>query len=215
MPAGFVGMNDFALGIEQNACLEHPVRGMAMDSARERLLDAADVLIYRNGVHATGTQAILEAAGVARMSLYHHFGSKEALVVAALERRDDRWMRWFSEAVDAHGTDARERILGMFGVLQEWFAKPDFHGCVFISVCGEGFERDHPVRAVARRAKERLRAFILELCQGAGVPRAELLAQQLFLLVDGAIVAALVEPKCTAAADARSAAATLLKARIN
>jgi AcrR family transcriptional regulator len=185
-----------------------------MDIARERLLDAAEVLIYQNGVQATGTEAILEVAGAARMSLYNHFGSKEGLVIAALERRDDRWMRWFSEAVEARGADVTERILGMFDVLQEWFSRPDFHGCAFINVSGE-FQKDHPVRVVARRHKERLRAFILELCSGANVPCAELLARQLFLLVEGAIVAALIEPKCTAAADAHLAAATLLKAHTN
>jgi AcrR family transcriptional regulator len=186
-----------------------------MDTARERLLDAAEVLIYRNGVHATGTEAIIEAAGTARMSLYNHFGSKEGLVVAALERRDERWMRWFSEAVNARTTDRRARILGMFDVLQEWFAEPGFHGCAFINVAGGEFEKDHAVRVVARRHKEKLRAFILGLCREAKLSRAEQLARQLFLLVEGAIVAAMVEPKCTASADARSAAAALLKAHAN
>jgi AcrR family transcriptional regulator len=183
-----------------------------MDTARERLLDAAEVLIYRNGVHATGTEAILEAAGTARMSLYNHFGSKEGLVVAALERRDERWMRWFSESVDARSTHGRARILAMFDVLHDWFAQPDFHGCSFINASGEAFEKDHPVRIVARRHKARLRAYILQLCREAKLSRADLLARQLFLLVEGAIVAELVEPKSGAAADARSAASALLKA---
>jgi len=186
-----------------------------MDTARERLLDTAEELIYRDGVHAMGTEAILDAAGTARMRLYNHFGSKEGLVVAALERRDERWMRWFGDSLEARTTNGRARLLAIYAVLQEWFTKPDFHGCAFINVSGEEFDKDHRTRVVARPHKEKLRACILRLCREAKVPRADVLARQLFLLVEGAIVAAMIEPKSTAAADARSVAAALRKAHAN
>jgi len=186
-----------------------------MDSVRERLLDAAEALIYRNGIHATGTDAILKKSGTARMSLYNHFGSKDGLVVAALERRDERWMQWFGAEVSARGSDPREGILAMFDALRVWFAQPDFHGCAFINAAGEVFEEDHAVRAVARRHKTRLRAFILRLCIDANLAEPDSLARQLFLLVEGAIVAALVERGCSAATDAREAAAALLKTRMS
>lgn len=181
-----------------------------MEAVRERLLDAAEALVYRNGIHATGTKAILDAADTARMSLYNHFGSKEGLVVAALERRDERWMRWFEEETGKH-KPGRERVLGMFEVLDSWFKSPDFHGCAFINVSGEIYDADDPARVVARRHKARLRAFIEKTCAEAGLSRPAMLARQIFLLVDGAIVTALVEPGCSAATDARKVAETLMQ----
>src|ERR1700750_3274357 len=90
-------------------------------SARERLLDAAEALIYAGGIHATGVDAIVRQSGTARKSFYTHFESKDALVAAALERRDERWMNWFIEGTEKSGKTARRRLLGMFDVLREWF----------------------------------------------------------------------------------------------
>lgn len=182
-----------------------------MGQVRDRLLDAAEKLIYRDGIHATGTEAILAEAGVARMSLYNQFGSKDALVLAALERRDDRWMAWFQTGIEARAADATSRLLAIFDQLDEWFSTDDFHGCAFINVSGEQFAPDHPVRIVARRHKARMRDSILGFCQEAGVAKPDTLARQLFLLAEGAIVAELVEPGCGASADARQAAAILLE----
>ena len=72
-------------------------------SARERLLDAAEALIYAGGIHATGVDAIVKQSGTARKSFYTHFESKDALVAAALERRDERWMNWFIAGTLRHG----------------------------------------------------------------------------------------------------------------
>ncbi len=106
-------------------------------SARERLLDAAEALIYAGGIHATGVDAIVKQSGTARKSFYTHFESKDALVAAALERRDERWMNWFIEGTLRHGKSARTHLLGMFDVLREWFASEDFHGCAFLNASGE------------------------------------------------------------------------------
>jgi AcrR family transcriptional regulator len=184
-----------------------------MTTVRDRLLDAAEALIYQNGIHATGTEAILARAEVARMSLYNQFGSKEALVLAALERRDDRWMAWFRDGIEARAADATRRLPAIFDQLAEWFDTKDFHGCAFINVSGEQFAPDHPARLVARRHKARLRQLILELCQEAGIGQPDTLARHLFLLVEGAIVAAMVEPGCAAAEDGKQAALMLLGGR--
>src|ERR1700730_17555084 len=89
---------------------------------RERLLDAAEALIYAGGIHATGVDAIVRLSGTARKSFYAHFESKDARVAAALERRDERWMNWFVDGTLRCGKTARARLLGMFDVLREWFA---------------------------------------------------------------------------------------------
>src|ERR1700744_4462300 len=133
-------------------------------NARERLLDAAEALIYAGGIHATGVDAIVRQSGAARKSFYTHFGSKDALVAAALERRDERWMNWFMTGTQQCGKTARKRLLGMFDVLREWFASDDFHGCALLNAAGEIASCDDPIRVVARKHKERLLDFVRTQC---------------------------------------------------
>ncbi|RQS13116.1 TetR/AcrR family transcriptional regulator [Burkholderia sp. Bp9002] len=184
--------------------------------ARDRLIDAAEALIYSGGIHATGVDAIVKRSGAARKSFYSHFESKEALVVAALERRDERWMRWFVDATLARGKTPRTQLLGMFDVLRDWFQQPDFHGCAFLNTSGEIADADDPVRIVARAHKARLLAFVRErldaLADDAGVERRTLarVARQWLVLIDGAIGVALVSGDATAARDARATAELLL-----
>ncbi|KVN73248.1 TetR/AcrR family transcriptional regulator [Burkholderia ubonensis] len=186
--------------------------------ARDRLLDAAEALIYSGGIHATGVDAIVKRSGAARKSFYSHFESKEALVVAALERRDERWMRWFVDATLARGKTPRTQLLGMFDVLRDWFSQPDFHGCAFLNASGEIVDADDPVRIVARAHKARLLAFVRErldaLADDAGIERRTLarVARQWLVLIDGAIGVALVSGDATAARDARATAELLLDA---
>src|SRR5580704_3689506 len=186
------------------------------NSARERLLAAAEALIYAGGIHATGVDAIVRRSGTARKSFYTHFESKDALVAAALERRDERWMKWFIDGTQRNGKTPRTRLLGMFAVLREWFASEAFHGCAFLNASGEIAVADDPIRVVAREHKERLLAFVREQCDehmaecGADIVRATRLARQWLILIDGAIGVALVSGDADVALDARAAAEQLL-----
>jgi AcrR family transcriptional regulator len=192
--------------------IEDPAPG----SARERLLDAAEALIYAGGIHATGVDAIVRQSGTARKSFYTHFGSKDALVAAALERRDERWMNWFIRGTLKHGKSARKRLLGMFDVLREWFVSENFHGCAFLNAAGEIASADDPIRIVAREHKERLLAFVRAQCDefavecGMDKRRTAKLSRQWLILLDGAIAVALVSGEADAALDARAAAEPLL-----
>ncbi|QTO45547.1 TetR/AcrR family transcriptional regulator [Burkholderia latens] len=185
---------------------------------RDRLLDAAEALIYSGGIHATGVDAIVKRSGAARKSFYSHFESKEALVLAALERRDERWMRWFVDATLARGKSPRAQLLGMFDVLRDWFVQPDFHGCAFLNASGEIARADDPVRVVARMHKARLLAFVRErfdaYADAVALERRGLarIARQWLVLIDGAIGVALVSGDATAARDARATAELLLDA---
>ncbi|WP_025599234.1 TetR/AcrR family transcriptional regulator [Burkholderia sp. WSM2230] len=191
----------------------------AAPGARERLLDAAEALIYAGGIHATGVDAIVRQSGTARKSFYAHFESKDALVAAALERRDERWMNWFIAGTQQRGTTARKRLLGMFDVLREWFASKDFHGCAFLNAAGEIASAEDPIRVVARQHKERLLAFVrtqfdefiaeshLDARRAAGLSR------QWLVLLDGAIAVALVSGEPDAALDAQAVARTVLDAQ--
>jgi AcrR family transcriptional regulator len=185
--------------------------------ARERLLEAAEALIYAGGIHATGVDAIVREAGAARKSFYTWFESKDALVAAALSRRDERWMRWFIEGTLKRGRTPEARLLGMFDVLREWFASEGFHGCAFLNASGEIGSPDDPIRLVAREHKARLLAFVREQCdelmsaRGADRRHAARLARQWLILIDGAIGVALVSGESDAALDARAAAKSLLE----
>jgi AcrR family transcriptional regulator len=187
-------------------------------SARERLLEAAEALIYAGGIHATGVDAIVRQSGTARKSFYTHFESKDALVAAALERRDERWMKWFIEGTLRRGKTPRMRLLAMFAVLHEWFASDDFHGCAFLNASGEIATADDPIRMVAREHKERLLAFVQAHCDeyrvefGKDGQSAARLARQWLILIDGAISVALVSGEPDAALDACAAAEQLLDA---
>ncbi|RZF31568.1 TetR/AcrR family transcriptional regulator [Paraburkholderia sp. UYCP14C] len=187
-------------------------------SARERLLDAAEALIYAGGIHATGVDAIVRQSGTARKSFYTHFESKDALVAAALERRDERWMNWFIAGTQRCGKSARKRLLGMFDVLREWFASADFHGCAFLNAAGEIESVDDPIRVVARKHKARLLDFVRAECDAfvaeaqIDARRAAPLARQWLVLLDGAIAVALVSGEADAALDAQTVGKILLDA---
>ncbi|WP_133646497.1 TetR/AcrR family transcriptional regulator [Paraburkholderia flava] len=185
-------------------------------SARERLLEAAEALIYAGGIHATGVDAIVKQSGTARKSFYTHFESKDALVAAALERRDERWMNWFIAGTKRHGRTPRTQLLGMFDVLREWFVSDDFHGCAFLNAAGEIATADDPIRIVAREHKERLLRFVRTVCDeyiassGESARLAARLSRQWLILIDGAIGVALVSGDADAALDARAAAERVL-----
>lgn len=185
-----------------------PTRTLDPD-VNARLLDAAERLFYARGVQAVGVDAVVSEAGVATKTLYAHFGSKDGLVEAYLRRRDQRWHDWLRGALAA-ADDGPARVLAVFDALGEWFATPGFNGCAFINVAGE-LATSPAVRVVARDHKRLLRAVLCEVAAQAGVDEPTVLAEQLMLLVEGAIVTAHVEGDSHAALRARSAASALLE----
>jgi AcrR family transcriptional regulator len=179
-------------------------------AARERILDAASDLFYREGFRAAGIDTIVARAGVAKMTLYHHFPSKDELVVAFLRRRDERWRCWFGAAVERRAATPRERLLAAFDALEEWFASPDFRGCAFINAAAEFPDPEHPARQAVLEHKQQVRAYLHQLSIETGLSDADALAQQLLILMEGAIVTAVIEGGAAAAQGARRAAAVLL-----
>ncbi|WP_026415237.1 TetR/AcrR family transcriptional regulator [Actinomadura oligospora] len=164
---------------------------MADDSkppARRRILDAADELFYEHGINSTGVDAVIEAAGVARMTFYKHFGGKQALIMAYLEGRETRWQFRLQRAIDAAGEDPRARLLAVFDALKGWAASESrFRGCSFVNALAELAEPDHPARAVVHAYKAALRDCVFQLAEESGTPDPELLTDQLLLVYEGAI----------------------------
>ncbi|MFG0275875.1 MAG: TetR/AcrR family transcriptional regulator [Phycisphaerales bacterium] len=161
-------------------------------SARDRLVDAALDLFQREGFHATGIDRILSKAGVARMTLYNHFKSKDELILAALRRADERFRNWFMQEVERRATKPRERLLALFDVLADWHRRPEFHGCVFGGAASEFADAGNPIQGVCAEHKRLMVHFVRTLASDAGAPDPDALAQQLCLLMDGATAQATV-----------------------
>jgi AcrR family transcriptional regulator len=180
-------------------------------SARDRLLAAADELFYAEGVHVVGIDRIVERAGVAKASLYSTFGSKDELVRAYLEKHFHRRQRAIARVLAAYDTP-RERLLGVFGEIEESLAGSEFRGCRFISAAAEARPGDAS-EVVAEEYRAWLRSLFTDLSAAAGAIDAQQLGRQLSLLYDGAAVAARMDIDRDAAAKAlRSAVVALLEA---
>jgi AcrR family transcriptional regulator len=163
----------------------------AAPDARERILGAAYDLFSQQGIRAVGIDAIIERSGVARMTLYRHFASKDALALAFLERREERWTHgWLEREVEARTSDPAERLLAIFDVFDEWFQRPDFEGCAFINVLLETADPAHDLHRACTDYLANIRAFLEGLASEAGVEDPEGFARQWHILMKGSIVAA-------------------------
>ena len=179
------------------------------DMTRTIILDVTEKLIYRHGITATGMDLLVKTAGVSRKSIYRYFANKDELVIAALQRRDERWMQWLRDEVE-RVEGSGERLLALFDALKAWFERADFRGCAFINTSGETGDPQDPVRLVAKAHKQKLFLYARELCQAHGLPDPEQQAAQLLILIDGAITVALIMGDSTAADNAQHMARTLL-----
>src|SRR5437667_3770363 len=179
------------------------------ESAHSRLLNAATRLFCKNGINATGIDAIIEEAGTAKTTLYKLFGSKTNLVHAVLESEGKQWREWFIGAIEAGGGDAQTKLTRIFPALKSWFGEERFYGCPFINAVGEHDKDAKQFRAIALRHKKVVLAHIEKLADEMGATDPESLAHQLALLIDGAIVAAMVSRDPGVAATAALAAGNL------
>jgi len=164
------------------------------------------------GFHAVSVDAILEAAGVARMTLYKNFGSKEDLIVATLKREDTMFRQWLVSAVEAQSTHSEERILGLFHALHDRFASDGYYGCAFIRASVEYPTPGHPVHRAAREHKEMIRSYVRGLAAEVEGADPMTLSEQLYLLFEGAITASQLHGEPWPAEYARQAAEKLLAA---
>ena len=125
------------------------------------------------------------------MTLYRHFASKDALVLAFLERREERWIHdWLQREVEVRAVDPGDRLLAIFDVFDEWFHRPDFEGCSFINVLLEIAEPGHVVHQASRDHLARIHAYVGQLASAAGVSDPDDFARQWHILMKGSIVAA-------------------------
>lgn len=181
---------------------------------KDHLVQTALDLFDRDGFTATGIDKILAAAGVAKMTLYNNFKSKDQLIVATLQSRDLAWRAWFEKTVEelaaaapgGAGANPSARLTGLFDALEAWFNQRGFRGCIFQKASAEFPARKGPIRAAILDHKMQVFAFVRDLCEQAGAADPIVLAGELYLLMEGAIVSAQVTGDRTAALRARQAA---------
>ncbi|CCG04784.1 TetR/AcrR family transcriptional regulator [Blastococcus saxobsidens] len=162
------------------------VRGPAV---RERLLDAAETLFHRDGIGRTGVDAVLAQAGVSTATLYAHFGGKDPLVAAYLQRRLDRWRRVWDDAVAA-ATTPEDRLLAVFDALARFRAdQPAARGCAFLATAVEIPGPDHPALDVVAADTAHLRDRLRSLAADLPVADPDSLAEHILLAYDGTLAA--------------------------
>ena len=184
-------------------------RSRETSEARQRILETADRLFYQHSIRAVGIDRIIAEAGVAKMSLYKHFPSKDDLILTVLKHREAGVLEFFRSAMERHGKKARGPLRAFFAALREWFETPGFRGCPFQNAATELADPAHPGTEFVRGHKQRFGEFLGGLAEKAVGKAAAKVAPAVTLLVEGAIVTAMIQGRPDAADVARDAALKL------
>ena len=188
-----------------------PASPAPRDTGRERVGRAAYVLFSRDGVRAVGVDAIIAQAGTAKMTLYRNFPSKNDLIIDFLQRRERLWTReWLEAESRRRGTTPRQQLLAIFDVFAEWFARPDFEGCAFLTTMIEVSDKRDPVHQAAVQHLAAIRGYLERLAAGAGIADTDSFARKWHILMKGSIMAA-SEGDIQAAARARDMGELVLR----
>jgi len=183
-------------------------------SARERILETAEDLFYREGIHAVGIDTIIEKSGVAKMSLYRNFASKDDLVAAYLEARGRRYWQWWDGVMARNAGQPRRQLPDLFEAIAVRTRRPEFRGCAFLKAAAEFPEEGSRARVVALAHKKELRKRLLKLCRTIGAHQPDVLSNQLLMLIEGAYSTAGILGKRDAVKATAKAAEALIDAAI-
>ena len=185
-------------------------RAKATSEARQRILETADRLFYAEGVRAVGIDRIIAEAGVAKMSLYKHFPSKDDLILAVLQYREEQVLAFFAAAMGRHEKRTRDKLRAFFAALKEWFESPGFRGCAFQNAAVELADPAHAGTQFVRDHKRRFQEFLAGLVAESLGRGAAAVAPAVGLLVEGAIVTAVIQGSPDPVDVARDAALKLV-----
>ena len=169
--------------------MQEPVAAMRRKvarTARERVFDVAADLFYRDSIRAVGVDMIVKRAGVAKISLYRHFESKDDLIVAYLENRNAEYWRNLDAILASKRGDPREQLRALLGYVAGRTTTPGYRGCPFINYASEFPDESHPGHRIVAENKREMRRRLLELTKAIGARRPMQLADALFLLIEGA-----------------------------
>jgi AcrR family transcriptional regulator len=181
------------------------------NSASERIRATAASLFYNQGIRATGVDKIIEDSGVAKMTFYKHFKTKETLIAEYLQARDQQWWKWVETALKQYKADDSEKPLVIFDALEQRLQRPFRRGCAFVNAMAELADPNHAGYQVALLHKRKVEAFVSNTCTAVGYLAPEELARELVLLLEGALVTAQRDGITRAAKTAREMARKVLR----
>ena len=181
-------------------------------AVRDRILATAVKLFYRKGVHSVGVDLVVAESGIAKTSLYRHFGSKDALVAAFLESEDaDFWRQWDAIAAQRSGDPATE-LAAYLDWMEVRLRRPGYRGCPQLNVVAELTDPKHPARKIATAHKIKMQERFADLAARMKLPRPEHVGAQLALIFDGAFMSAPLGSGEAMADTLRETVAAVLKA---
>ena len=183
-------------------------------SPKDQLLETAARLFFQNGYRAIGVDTITGESGIGKMTLYRHFESKDDLILAYLQESNTKFWEEFEKAT-GDASSPREKLVAFFRGLSSYVTDPNCYGCPFLNVASEYPEADYPGHRVALEHKESVRQQFRDLATQAGARDPGVLADQLFLLMDGAYMAARMFGIENPGSSVAEAAIVLLDAQIN
>ncbi|TDF42223.1 TetR/AcrR family transcriptional regulator [Alteromonadaceae bacterium M269] len=188
-------------------------------SRKEHLVKTAQNLFYKQGIRSTGIDTVLAESGVAKKTLYNHFKSKDELIIATLQRRDQQFMDMLrlgtQKYMPAQNGDVRlSRVLAFFDALAEWIASENFSGCMFINASAEYPRQNDPIHVACTNHKRLVIQFIEELLSSGTFKDSYNLARRMALLADGAIVNAHTTNDQNAAKEAKAMALIILESEL-
>ena len=155
---------------------------------RDRILATASDLFYQHGIRAVGVDLVVEKAGVAKTSLYRHFGTKDDLVVAFLQRMDEEFWKTWDEVSQQHPDDGRAELKAQLEWIGERVNQPDYRGCPQLNIAAEYPELGHPARKFAKEHKREMRRRLKNIAEKLKSADPDQLAGQLAVLINGAFV---------------------------
>jgi len=179
-------------------------------TVRDELVRKALQVFYRNGFHATGMDMLVAETGISKTSMYKHFRTKEELILSVLRLRDEDFRNWLYRRMEELAKTPKEQLIAMFDVLEEWFAEPGFHGCLFIKAISEYPDAGSPIYKQSADHKRMLHHHLVRLAEKARLADPEGVARRLMLLKEGAIVTAHLGHLGNPAMDAKQAAIALI-----
>ena len=180
-----------------------------LSPAAGRILEAASRLFYEQGIRAVGVDAIVEEADVAKVTLYNNFGSKDELAAAYVRDRRGNWQR-LVEDYAGRVSGPSEKLISIFDALEEWMVGGGFRGSAAINAFSEISEPDHPARVAAQEYKDWTQSYLKELAAQASAGDAEKLAERIWILLEGATIASVMEESELPVREARELASSLL-----
>ena len=167
-----------------------PAKGEA--SARERILATANDLFYREGIHATGVDTVVERSGVSKTSLYRVFRSKDELIAAFATERDRLFWAWWDQLEEKYAGEPRALLEALLSRIAKLIGHSTYRGCPFLNLMTELPDSDHPGRIIGRDNKAEMHRRLATIVAELGVSDPDRVASQMALLINGAMVTGLM-----------------------